>query len=102
MPGCSIFTYNDKIAEPQRRMVLADFPDSTGKSIIIVGRRAGGEGLNLQTANCLILRSVLWSPCWKEQGHCSSPSHWTAGHHIRPYHPRKQLRYGGAQLSFHI
>jgi len=53
-----------KMADRDR--ILADFKEGR-YDVVLISTRAGGQGLNMQTANRVVLLDFSWNPTWEEQ-----------------------------------
>jgi SNF2 family DNA or RNA helicase len=50
-----------------RAGVVARFQDESGPPVLLVSLRAGGTGLNLTAADCVVLLDPWWNPAVEEQ-----------------------------------
>jgi SNF2 family DNA or RNA helicase len=56
-----------KVSMQDRTELLADFQSDPSLDAMLISTRAGGQGLNIQTANRVIIFDFGFNPAWEEQ-----------------------------------
>lgn len=64
--GLSLCRLDGSVVFNERRKGLEDF-NSGAHDVYLISTKAGGVGLNLQTANRIIVLDNDWSPMWEQQ-----------------------------------
>lgn len=59
--------YNGRSSATERDIAMTRFTGSSGPRVLLASRGAGGVGLNLQSANVIIICSPWWKHSWEEQ-----------------------------------
>uniref|UniRef100_A0A0A9YKM9 ATP-dependent helicase rhp16 n=1 Tax=Lygus hesperus TaxID=30085 RepID=A0A0A9YKM9_LYGHE len=65
--GCTCVTYLGTMPLKQRNSILYRFQHDPEVSVLIMSLRAGGEGLNLQAANYVLIVEPWWNPAVEDQ-----------------------------------
>ena len=67
MTHCHLSMLTGDTSRVQRQKVIDGFNEGPGPRIILIALQAGGEGLNLQTANHVYLMEPWWNPAVEDQ-----------------------------------
>jgi hypothetical protein len=62
-----IHCYDGSLSRPARDKMISDFQNGTGPGALVLSLKAGGTGLNLTTANHVVLYDRWWNPAIEDQ-----------------------------------
>lgn len=62
---CGIF--HGGLSDSEKEQVLKDFNDKEGPRVLLMSLRAGGTGLNIQSASTVVLFDRWWNPAVEQQ-----------------------------------
>ena len=65
--GMRIECYDGSLARGTRDRMVEDFQNGTGKGALVLSLKAGGTGLNLTSANHVVLYDRWWNPAVEDQ-----------------------------------
>ena len=89
-PRLSMFRFDGCMDLPAREESLRAFGACDSPAVIFVSRGCGGEGVNMQAANCLIMCRGFWKQSWELQAKAPNHSNWP----VAPLLHLQGLRYG--------
>ncbi|MEI7593337.1 MAG: DEAD/DEAH box helicase [Actinomycetes bacterium] len=65
--GTTVECYHGGLSRPARDKIIADFQAGTGAGALVLSLKAGGTGLNLTSANHVVLYDRWWNPAVEDQ-----------------------------------
>jgi DNA repair protein RAD16 len=60
--GISYASYTGKVSKTRRRQALVEFRENKGPRVLLLTLGAGGEGLNIQSADTVFVLDPWWNP----------------------------------------